>query len=107
MCSMQGVIMRVISCLLILVAGCGGVPTVGGSANRATSDEVFATCRDMGLVDSQIETLLIIARVDRDNGTTEEQGIRNSFLLCEDQSGIPEGSCLICTLRLMNFVYGE
>lgn len=101
--------MRIMACLigLVVLTGCPGAVGPEATAGRATVGEVFAKCGDMGLVDVQIDAFLYFARIDRDNGTTEVQGARNSLLLCEDQSGIPEGRCLICMTFMMDFVYGE
>ena len=103
--------MRKAACLLMLVAGCGGLPTSGfmpgRSLPRATLDEAITKCGAVRILAIQVEALVLIARLDRDNGTSEIQAARNSLLLCDDQTGAAEGRCLVCMAFVMDFVYGE
>ena len=94
---------RIAACLLLLVAGCGMTPadmTAEATAGRATVDEVFARCRAYGMSDSLIDTLLIAAEQDRDNGSTATQ----QFTLFLDFCG-NNLLCLDCNFAVIDFVY--
>lgn len=96
------------SIAVIAVGGCVPNTMQDVVAGRALVDEVFASCRSLGLLDSEIDAFLDGMRADRDDGFSRAFQASLAFAICDQNFATNlESECRACFSGMVDLVYGD
>ena len=99
------------SAILCLLSIAGRGAALDPAATRTTAAEARTTCRGLGYPNSQIDTLFLVFRTDRDNGFSFNSELGTVVPACQGGGcgfdSVCSANCVVCFSAIVAAVYGR